>query len=100
MRFHRIILPLAAILAASCSQTGTYTRGIGVYPGNPDEYSGPEAVTGNAEYRNLALKRAAWHSSSYDYNLPAQLATGQQSFNCHTTAPMHAPRFLRQCSTP
>lgn len=75
MKLHKIILPLAAILAASCTQTGTYTRGIGVYPGNPDEYSGPEMVSGKAEYRNLALKKATYHSSSYDYNLTAQLAT-------------------------
>jgi len=26
-------------------------------------------------YRNLALHRPAWHSSSYDYNLTAQLVT-------------------------
>ena len=75
MKFYRFLLPLAALLSASCSQTGTYTRGIGVYPGNPDEYSGPEMVSGKAEYRNLALKKAAYHSSSYDYNLTAQLAT-------------------------
>ena len=51
------------------------TRGIGVYPGDPAEYTGPELVAAGEEYRNLALRRAAWHSSSYDYNLTAQLVT-------------------------
>ncbi len=45
-----------------------YTRGVGVYPGNPAEYSGPAMVTGATTYRNLALHRPAYHSSSYDYN--------------------------------
>jgi len=51
-------------------------RGIGVYPGDPAEYFGPalEADT-SGRYRNLALRRAAYHSSSYDYNLTAQLVT-------------------------
>ena len=53
-----------------------YTRGIGVYPGDPAEDFAPtlEAdITG--AYRNLALLRPAYHSSSYDYNLTAQLVT-------------------------
>jgi hypothetical protein len=68
------------LLAAGCNtgnndSANAYTRGIGVYPGNPSEYSGPALKSNNSDYRNVARLRAAWHSSSYDYNLTAQLAT-------------------------
>jgi hypothetical protein len=52
-----------------------YTRGVGVYPGNPKEDFGPTLMVEKATYRNLALRRPAYHSSSYDYNLTAQLIT-------------------------
>jgi Glycosyl hydrolase 2 galactose-binding domain-like/Exo-beta-D-glucosaminidase Ig-fold domain/Glycosyl hydrolases family 2/F5/8 type C domain len=53
-----------------------YTRGIGVYPGDPVEDFAPTVVPDNSNtYRNLALLRPAYHSSSYDYNLTAQLVT-------------------------
>ncbi len=52
-----------------------FTRGIGVYPGDPREHFSPELVLDNSSYRNLALHRPAYHSSSYDYNLTAQLVT-------------------------
>lgn len=56
-------------------QAQQYTRGVGVYPGDPKEYTGPTLRPGGAPVRNLALRRAAYHSSSYDYNLTAQLVT-------------------------
>jgi hypothetical protein len=64
-------------------QTGThgetgateFTRGIGVYPGDPSANFGPTLIPDTATYRNLALLRPAYHSSSYDYNLTAQLVT-------------------------
>jgi len=59
----------------SSSNTPVYTRGVGVYPGDPKDYIGPEMVVDDANYRNLALHRPAYHSSSYDYNLTAQLVT-------------------------
>src|SRR5512136_1930931 len=52
-----------------------YTRGVGVYPGDPKEDFAPVLVPDTATYRNLALHRPAYHSSSYDYNLTAQLVT-------------------------
>ena len=52
-----------------------YTRGVGVYPGDPREDFGPTLVPDAATYRNLALHRPAYHSSCYDYNLTAQLIT-------------------------
>jgi hypothetical protein len=51
------------------------TRGIGIYPGAPGEDFGPELIADSTTYRNLALLRPAYHSSSYDYNLTAQLVT-------------------------
>jgi hypothetical protein len=51
-----------------------FTRGIGVYPGDPKENFAPEMAI-DSTYRNLARLRPAYHSSSYDYNLTAQLVT-------------------------
>jgi hypothetical protein len=52
-----------------------YSRGIGVYPGDPAQYDGPHMVVDKLTYRNLALHRPAYQSSAYDYNLTAQLVT-------------------------
>ncbi|HUU13741.1 MAG TPA: twin-arginine translocation signal domain-containing protein, partial [Terriglobia bacterium] len=52
-----------------------YTRGVGIYPGDPGEDFSPVLVVEGSTYRNLALHRPAYHSSSYDYNLTAQLVT-------------------------
>lgn len=51
-----------------------YTRGIGVYPGCPQEDFSPVLLPDN-HYRNLALLRATYQSSAYDYNLTSQLLT-------------------------
>ncbi len=69
------------------SAAAAYTRGIGIYPGDPAEYFGPLLVPDNSTYRNLALLRPAYHSSSYDYNLTAQLVTDGIK---HT----HLPRWV------
>ena len=64
------------ISITGCKQkTDSYTRGVGIYPGNPKEDFSPILVTDNKNYRNLARLRPAYHSSSYDYNLTAQLVT-------------------------
>ena len=53
-----------------------FTRGIGVYPGAPKEYRGPLTTHAREDgLRNLALHRAAWASSTVDYNLTAHLVT-------------------------
>lgn len=57
------------------SPDGAKSRGTGVYPGNPAQYAGPQLKDAGASYRNLALNRIATASSSYDYNLTAQLVT-------------------------
>lgn len=69
---HVALLIFSAALASSAQQ---YTRGIGIYPGDPKEYTGPSLVVDNSAYRNLALHRPAFQSSAYDYNLTAQLIT-------------------------
>jgi len=69
----RLCLPfLAAALALGAQQ---YTLGVGVYPGDPQQNFAPTFRVDGATYRNLALHRAAYQSSSYDYNLTAQLVT-------------------------
>ena len=65
----------AQTIAAPAARADAYSRGIGMYPGLPAENYSPTFVIDNSTYRNLALLRPAWHSSSYDYNLTAQLIT-------------------------
>jgi hypothetical protein len=67
-----VLLGLAVACVVGAQE---YTRGIGVYPGDPKENFGPSLVIDGTTYRNLALHRPAYHSSSYDYNLTAQLVT-------------------------
>ncbi len=66
---------LIIVISAGCAMGQMQTRGVGVYPGDPREDFSPVSRIDNTSYRNLALHRAAWHSSSYDYNLTAQLVT-------------------------
>ncbi|MDI9551085.1 MAG: beta-glycosidase [Bacteroidales bacterium] len=73
-----LLLAFFALLFSSCSRHGSradFTRGIGEYPGKVDEYAGPALITDSGTYRNLAFRRAAYHSSSYDYNLTGHLVT-------------------------
>lgn len=72
--FASVICMLIAL--AGCNQkSDKYTRGVGIYPGSPKEDFSPNLLTDNKNYRNLARLRPAYHSSSYDYNLTAQLVT-------------------------
>ncbi len=83
-RMYPLFMMLAVLsLVVSCEQapqqesferSDYYTRGIGQYPGLPAEDASPELAPLD-EYRNIARLRAAYHSSSYDYNLTAQLVT-------------------------
>ena len=52
-----------------------YTRGIGTYPGSPSEDFSPELKPDYSNYRNIALLRSTYQSSSYDYNLTGQMVT-------------------------
>ncbi len=71
--FSSLIIALC-LCGCAGNTTSEYTRGIGEYPGHTDDFAGPEVVAGGT-YRNLALHRAAWHSSSHDYNLTGHLVT-------------------------
>jgi hypothetical protein len=75
-----LVSRVAAPLAAE-----QFTRGLGVYPGDPLENFAPVLEIDRSTYRNLALHRPAYHSSSYDYNLTAQLVTD----GIKTTVPPH-----------
>ena len=63
------------LLALATLAAQEFTRGVGVYPGDPKEYVGPTFAVDHNTYRNLALHRPAYQSSSYDYNLTAQFVT-------------------------
>ncbi|MBN1895618.1 discoidin domain-containing protein [bacterium] len=52
-----------------------FTRGIGVYPGDPAEDFSPVMRLDTLTYRNIAQRRPVYQSSAYDYNLTGQLAT-------------------------
>ena len=69
------VLSSFVAFAALTLQAQNYTLGIGVYPGDPKENFAPSMRIDSATYRNLALHRPAYQSSSYDYNLTAQLIT-------------------------
>ena len=68
-QFKLLVLCLAI---TACSANEDYRTHL--YPGNPEEDASPVLVKDN-DYRNLALNRAAYASSSRDYNLTAQLVT-------------------------
>lgn len=80
MRFWLLISGIAILFSCTPQKTEntelpmSYTRGIGVYPGDPDEYLAPE-MNKDYTYRNIALHRAVYQSSSYDFNLTSQLLT-------------------------
>ena len=69
--------PDAALLGESGGSAAVLaTRGVGLYPGAALENFDTQAILDPAApYRNLALLRPAFASSSYDYNLTAQLVT-------------------------
>jgi len=66
---------VAFIFVSVTASAQNYTRGVGVYPGDPREYTGPSLVVDTQTYRNLALHRPAYQSGAHDYNLTAQLVT-------------------------
>jgi hypothetical protein len=66
---------LLALLTSLSFAAPPETRGVGIYPGDPNEDYAPLIIPDTSTYRNLALHRPAYHSSSYDYNLTAQLVT-------------------------
>ncbi len=70
----KILFIINILLLGFAAQAQVMNRPIGQYPGNPGEYYGPTLVANN-DYRNLALHRTAYQSSSWDFNLTSQLLT-------------------------
>ena len=73
------LVSLAAVMLFAfwgCTQTeDKMNRGVGVYPGDPDEDFSPVMCMKKGPYRNIALNRSVYVSSSYDYCLTGQLLT-------------------------
>ena len=57
------LFSLMALQPAVAQQT---TRGIGIYPGSPQEYFGPQLVAADG-LRNVAQGRMTSQSSSFDF---------------------------------
>ena len=76
-RYLSFLLAVAAFCCWACSggSDNTHSLGIGIYPGDPAENFAPVVKAGDGTLRNIALLRAARHSSSADYNQTAQLVT-------------------------
>jgi Glycosyl hydrolase 2 galactose-binding domain-like/Exo-beta-D-glucosaminidase Ig-fold domain/NedA-like, galactose-binding domain/Glycosyl hydrolases family 2 len=71
-----LLLVAISILAVSYKTVAQqYNYGIGIYPGDPKENFAPDFKIDSTRYRNLASFRPVYQSSSYDYNLTAQLIT-------------------------
>jgi len=92
-----------ALLLSGCSRDSEkFTNGIGIYPGDPAEDYSPDLIPEKNNYRNLARLRPAYHSSSWDYNLTAQLVTDGistdafPSFISLTTSDGDVPRNERE----
>ena len=66
---------LLGVTAAAVLSAQEYNHPVGQYPGDPKEDFAPALVPDATTYRNLALHRPAYHSSSIDYNQTAQLVT-------------------------
>jgi hypothetical protein len=71
----RATLLLFLISTAFTIHAQSYTKGVGIYPGDPKENFSPSFKIDSVHYRNLALYRPAYQSGAYDYNLTAQLIT-------------------------
>ena len=75
MKQNQLILIFVTVLTLGATAQ-VMNRPIGQYPGNPNEYYGPELVQDNGYgNRNLAMFRTVYQSSSWDFNLTSQLLT-------------------------
>ena len=75
MKQNQLLFILVTLMALGATAQ-VMNRPIGQYPGNPREYYGPSLVQDNGYgYRNVALYRTVYQSSSWDFNLTSQLLT-------------------------
>jgi hypothetical protein len=70
-----IFITLSIFMSIFPLRAQEYSRGIGIYPGDPKEDFSPMMKIDGKTYRNLALHKPAYQSSGYDFNLTAQLIT-------------------------
>lgn len=73
----KLLITLVAMMFVNAIPTHAQrqtTRGIGVYPGRQSESFAP-TLRRDFDYRNTALHRMVYHSSSLDANLTGQLVT-------------------------
>ena len=76
--FFAQLFAIAAIAFAMTTHTFAQqqTRGIGIYPGAPEENYAPLLVTDTAAFRdNIARGRTVMQSSSFDCNMTGQMLT-------------------------
>jgi hypothetical protein len=66
---------ITGLVSTTISFAQNYNLGVSVYPGNPKENYSPSINIDNKTYRNIALLRPVYGSSSYDFNLTPQLLT-------------------------
>lgn len=71
----RLILFIILLFSGCKESPVKYSRGVGIYPGNTSEDFSPILVEDNINHRNIAKLRSSYNSSSYDFNLTAQLIT-------------------------
>lgn len=64
---------LLLVTASHCKSPTEYTKGVGLYPGNPSQDYAPALIIDAKTHRNVAKGRMVYHSSAYDYNLTGQL---------------------------
>lgn len=72
---NKFITLILCLITGYMAAARDYTRGIGVYPGDPRQDFSPLLQPDVSTYRNLARLRPVYQSSAYDYNLTAQLLT-------------------------
>lgn len=65
----------SGVPAESFDRSDYYTRGIGSYPGDPGEDFSPSLRPDYSTYRNIALLRSAYNSSSVSIHAPTRGAT-------------------------
>jgi len=70
-----ILIAMSMSASLFTIQAQEYTRGVGIYPGEVNADFSPSMKIDAMNYRNLALHRPAYQSSSYDFNCTAQLIT-------------------------
>jgi hypothetical protein len=76
--FFGMFLNIVFVTGIACTSVSIAQKnnlGIGIYPGNPKENYSPSISYDSKTYKNIALLRPVYSSSSYDFCLTPQLLT-------------------------